>query len=51
MPIMQDELVAEDDQLEDMRAKFREADVDYSGFLSVDEFYACLLGMGADVSR
>ena len=34
-----------------MRAKFREADVDYSGFLSVDEFYACLLGMGADVSR
>lgn len=51
MPILIDELVAGDDQVEDMRAKFREADTDYSGFLSVDEFYTCLLSMGTDVSR
>lgn len=51
LPILLDELVAGDDHLEDMRAKFREADTDYSGFLSVDEFYACLLSMGTDVSR
>ena len=50
-PIILDELVASDSQVEDMRAKFKEADTDYSGFLSVDEFYACLLSMGADVSR
>jgi Ca2+-binding EF-hand superfamily protein len=34
-----------------LRAKFREADADYSGFLSVDEFYACLLNMGCGVTR
>jgi len=51
LPILLDELVAADDQLEDMRAKFIEADTDYSGFLSVDEFYVCLLNMGADVTR
>jgi Ca2+-binding EF-hand superfamily protein len=48
---MLDELVKGDDELEDLRAKFKEADTDYSGFLSVDEFYGCLLRMGADVSR
>lgn len=51
LPILLDELVASDDQLEDMRAKFIEADTDYSGFLSVDEFYICLMNMGADVTR
>lgn len=34
-----------------MRALFKEADSDYSGYLSPDEFYICLLKMGADVSR
>ena len=34
-----------------MRAKFKEYDTDYSGFLAVDEFYACLLSMGVDVNR
>ena len=48
---MLDELLSGDDELEDLRAKFKEADTDYSGFLSVDEFYACLLRMGVDVSR
>ena len=42
---MLDELLSGDDELEDLRAKFKEADTDYSGFLSVDEFYACLLRM------
>jgi len=48
---MLDELVASDDQLEDMRDLFKQADRDYSGFLSVDEFYGCLLTMGAQVTR
>ena len=48
---MQDELLASDDQLEELRAKFKEADNDYSGFLSIDEFYTCLLNMGVEVSR
>lgn len=34
-----------------MRALFKDADTDYSGFLSVDEFYLALLKMGADVTR
>ncbi len=51
LPILLDELVAGDDQIEDMRAKFREADKDYSGFLDVNEFYTCLLNMGVDVTR
>jgi Ca2+-binding EF-hand superfamily protein len=49
--VLIDELVNSDDQLEDMRAKFKEYDTDYSGFLTVDEFYACLLSMGVDVNR
>lgn len=48
---MLDDLVSGDDMLEDLRAKFKEADTDYSGFLSVEEFYACLLRMGADVTE
>lgn len=51
LPILLDEVVSGDSQVEDMRARFKEADTDYSGHLSVNEFYTCLLGMGADVSR
>jgi hypothetical protein len=51
LPLLLDEVVAGDAQVEDMRARFQEADTDYTGYLSVNEFYQCLLGMGADVSR
>jgi Ca2+-binding EF-hand superfamily protein len=50
-PKLLDEIVAQEDTVEDLRAKFREADVDYSGFLEIDEFYVCLTKMGAMVSR
>jgi len=49
LPILLDELVSKEDRTEDIRAMFKEADTDYSGFLSIEEMYACLLKMGADV--
>ena len=51
MPLMQEELVNQEERVEDLRAKFLEADVDYSGFLSVDELWGLLSKMGADVSH
>ena len=51
MPLMQDELLSQEDKVEDLRAKFLEADVDHSGFLSVDELYNMLHKMGADVEQ
>ena len=51
MPLMQEELVNQEERVEDLRAKFLEADTDYSGFLSVDELWALLLKMGADVTH
>ena len=30
---------------------FRDADTDYSGYLSIDEFYTCLLKNGIDLSH
>ena len=51
MPLMQDELISQEDRVEDLRAKFLEADVDYSGFLSVDELWNLLHKMGADVTQ
>jgi Ca2+-binding EF-hand superfamily protein len=51
LPILLDELVSKEDRTEDIRAMFKEADTDYSGFLSIDEMYACLLKMGADVTK
>jgi Ca2+-binding EF-hand superfamily protein len=50
LPMMQKELINNEDQFHDLRQKFLEADVDYSGFLTIDEFYNCLRSMGADVS-
>ena len=51
MPLMEDELLSQEDRVEDLRAKFLEADVDHSGFLSVDELWALLHKMGADVKQ
>ena len=51
MPLMQEELVNQEERVVDLRAKFLEADTDYSGFLSVDELWALLLKMGADVTH
>jgi Ca2+-binding EF-hand superfamily protein len=46
---MKEELLSYDDNVEELRAKFRDADVDYSGSLSVDEIFGVLLSMGADL--
>lgn len=51
LPVLMDELVSQEDNAEDMREKFKAADTDYSGFLTVDEFYACLLSMEIMVSK
>ena len=46
---MKEELLSLDDNVEELRAKFLDADVDHSGVLSVDEIYGVLLSMGADL--
>ena len=48
-PIMLDMLLSTEDNVEATRAMFREADTDYSGFLSADEVYAVLLKQGVDL--
>jgi Ca2+-binding EF-hand superfamily protein len=40
----------QDDRVEDFRAMFRDADTDYSGYLSADEVYTVLLKNGIDLS-
>ena len=50
-PILLEELVSKESSVEEIRAMFKEADTDYSGFLSIDEMYVCLLKMGVNVSR
>lgn len=50
-PILLEELVSKESSVEEVRAMFKEADTDYSGFLSIDEMYVCLLKMGVNVSR
>lgn len=50
LPIMQDQLLSQEDNVEDLRLKFLEADLDGSGALSVDELYAALKKAGAQVT-
>ena len=47
---MKEELLSLEDNVEDLRAHFLDADVDHSGTLSVNEIYAVLLKMGADLT-
>ena len=49
LPFMQEELYSQEESVEEMRAKFLEADADGSGFLSVDELWSAIRKMGADV--
>lgn len=50
-PILLEELVSKESSVEDIRSMFKEADTDYSGFLSIDEMYVCMLKMGVNVAR
>lgn len=47
-PKMLEDLINQEDNMEDLRALFIEADVDHSGFLSLDELYSVLLKMGCE---
>ena len=38
-PLLLDEYVSPEQEMEDLRAVFMDADLDHSGFLSIDEFY------------
>ena len=49
LPKMKEELLSYDDNVEELRARFMDADIDHSGVLSIDEIYSVLLGMGADL--
>ena len=49
-PEMQNRLLEQDDRVEDFRAMFKDADTDYSGYLSADELYSVLLKNGIDLS-
>lgn len=48
-PEMYNRLLEEDDRIEDFRAMFRDADTDYSGYLSADEVYTVMLKNGIDL--
>ncbi len=47
---MLNRLLEQDDKIEDFRAMFKDADADYSGYLSADEVYTVLLKNGIDLS-
>ena len=49
-PEMQSRLLEQDDRVEDFRAMFRDADTDYSGYLSADEVYTVILKAGIDLN-
>ena len=49
-PEMQNRLLEQDDRIEDFRAMFKDADTDYSGYLSADEVYTVMLKNGIDLS-
>lgn len=49
IPKMKEELLSYDENVEELRARFMDADVDHSGVLSIDEIYSVLLSMGADL--
>jgi hypothetical protein len=38
-PIILEEFISPEQEIEDFRAIFIDADTDFSGFLSIDEFY------------
>jgi len=46
LPKMLEDLLKQEENVEDLRAKFLEADVDQSGTLTIDELYSVLLKMG-----
>lgn len=50
LPIMKEDLITRQNQQEDLRQRFIEADTDYSGFLTVDQLWNLMTNMGALVT-
>lgn len=51
LPVMIQQVFAQEDQLEEFRDAFKEADHDFSGSLSINEFYTVLTKMGTSLKR
>lgn len=49
-PEMHNRLLEQDDKIEDFRGMFKDADADYSGYLTADEIYTVLLKNGIDLT-
>lgn len=47
---MKEELLAQEEHVEDLRAFFMDADIDHTGILTVDEIHGVLMSMGAELS-
>lgn len=47
---MKEELLSQEDNVDELRMKFLDADIDCSGTLTVDEIYSVLLKMGAELT-
>ena len=50
-PIVIQHVFSQEDQLEEFRDAFKEADRDFSGYLEISEFYAVLVKMGSSVTK
>ena len=50
-PIMKDDFISNEENVDDLRRLFLEADVDYSGKLSIDEVFIALKKQGMPITR
>ena len=50
-PHLLNEFLNAESDIEDIRNFFRDADTDFSGYLTIDEFYLALIKMGTDLKR
>ena len=49
MPLMQEEMLGNEDNMENLKSVFLEFDIDNSGTLSVEELWNAVKKLGADV--
>jgi EF-hand domain pair len=47
---MKEELLSQEDNVEDLKSKFLDADIDHSGTLTIDEIFSVLLRLGAELT-
>ena len=51
LPVMQEEMLGNEDSIDKLKSVFLDCDVDNSGTLSVDELWNAIKKMGAEVSH